>query len=152
MSVLGPWQSSTRALLPILRFMIDDDHDEFVMYVPEQDKSTGKPNQITIITNGEEDIGTKTKLKEEPQVPTGPAARAPGGDQAQVPTGPAARAPGGDQVLFEQDSQPNQLQLGAVSTGTILSMVTGPKQGVKEWEQAGLATSLLTPREHGCVR
>ena len=27
MSVLGPWQSSTRALLPILRFMIDDDHE-----------------------------------------------------------------------------------------------------------------------------
>ncbi len=103
--------------------MIYDDYDEFVMNVLEQDKSTGKPNQITIITNGEEYIGTKTKLR----------------DESQVPTGPAARAPGGDQVLFEQISQPNQLQLGAVNTGTILSMVTGPTQGESVREQAGLA-------------
>jgi len=132
--------------------MIDDDYDEFVRNVLEQDKPTGKPNQITVITNGEENIGTKTKLKEEPQAPSGArsssaAVRAPDGDQAQIPTGSAARAPGGDQVLFEQVFRPHQLQLGVRSTGNVLSTLTGPTQGVYGEGKAGLSIPRVTPRE-----
>ena len=68
--------------------------------------------------------------------------------------GTAGRAPAGD--LFEEAFRPNQLyprvvaQLGVESTGVSLSLTTSPTQDSCQRDRAGLATSITTPREHGC--
>ena len=51
---------------------------------------------------------------------------------------------------FGQTSSAIQLQLGPLSTDTGLSTVVQSVQELSEWEQAGLATSLTSSREHCC--
>jgi hypothetical protein len=78
------------------------------------------------------------------QVPAGPAIRPSEVVSYSLFEGSAARAPGGDQSLFEEIASPNQLQLGAVRPGIILSMMTGPTQS----ESVGDALEAKLPTPH----